>query len=371
MHRLQLATIIFFALVILLSAHTLVYFSVISFFSITLSLEKSILFAALSFFGLSFFVSTLLAHWRENPFTKAYYFASCFWIGLLTNILFAVAAASLMLAALGIFYPGLRLAPFGTAALLAALAYSIYGIWNALDLEIKEIRVPLPNLPNFWKGKKIIQLSDVHLGHIRGEKFFRKIIQKINLQKPDLLVITGDLFDGMDGNLETLARSLDNLHAKEGIFFITGNHETYLGTELVFRALEQTKIRLLHDEVADLFGLKLIGVDYPDLNEVKNLPSVLSALKKEYFGCPNILLCHSPVSIAKVKDAGVNLMLSGHTHKGQLFPLGYITKLIFKGYDYGFHRLENFYVYTTSGAGTWGPPMRTGTKPEIVSITLE
>jgi hypothetical protein len=371
MYRLYLAVLIVFALIILFAVNFVVYFATVSFFSISTHFVKEILLLALLFLGLSFFVSTILAHWRENLFTRAYYFLSCFWLGSLTNLLIAITIISLIAGVAGATHPGLRLTVFGAVAIFLAFLYSFYGVWNSSNLQLTKIAIPLPGLPAYWRGKKIVQLSDLHLGHIRGEDFFQKIIEQTNAQNPDLVFITGDLFDGMDGNLEALAKLADNIEAKEGIYFITGNHETYLGTELVFKVLEKTKIKHIPDGVVDLKGLKIISVDYPDLKEKKNLPTVLESLKNDFYGSPNILLCHSPVSVEKAKEAGVNLMLSGHTHKGQLFPLGLITKIVFKGYDYGLHKLGDFYIYTTSGAGTWGPPMRTGNKPEIVLITLK
>jgi uncharacterized protein len=371
MYKLYLAVLIIFALIILFAVNFVVYFATVSFFSISIFLQKEIFIIVLLTLNLSFFVSTTLAHWRENLFTKAYYFISCFWLGLLANLLIAITIISLIAGIASVAYPSLRLNSFGVVAIFFAFLYSIYGVWNSSKLQLIKISVPLPKLPAYWQGKKIVQLSDLHLGHIRGEDFFQKIIEKTNAQNPDLVFITGDLFDGMDGNLEALAKLADKIESNDGIYFITGNHETYLGTEIVLKMLEKTKIKHVHDSVVDLNGLKIISIDYPDLKEKKNLPTVLESLKNDFYGFPNILLCHSPVSVEKAKEAGVNLMLSGHTHRGQLFPLGLITKLIFKGYDYGLHRLGDFYIYTTSGAGTWGPPMRTGNKPEIVLITLE
>jgi hypothetical protein len=285
-YYLNVAALIFVALLILLIAHSLVYFALISFFSITSFSAKTMLIASLAILGLSFFASTLLAHWRENIFTRFYYYISCFWIGLLTNLILAITAVSLILIATSYIYPSMKLTALGIAAPIAALAFSCWGAWNARQLQQKNIAVTIPNLPENWRGKKIVQISDVHLGHILGESFFEKVIQRVNSQKPDLVVITGDLFDGMDGNLEALAKLVDTIEASQGIYFITGNHETYLGTRQVFTALEKTKVRLLHDEVVDLQGLKLIGIDYPDLSEKKNLPSLLENLRKDFFGQP-------------------------------------------------------------------------------------
>jgi predicted MPP superfamily phosphohydrolase len=198
-----------------------------------------------------------------------------------------------------------------------------------------------------------------------------KIVQKVNSADPKMVLITGDLLDGMDGNIEGPLEPIKNIKADEGIYFVTGNHETYLGLNEVFSALSKTKIKVLKDQVVDIGGLKLIGINYPSRGEEKNVVSILSSMKKDFLGKPNILMYHSPVNIEQIKNSGINLELCGHTHDGQLFPLNYITKLMYKGYDYGLHQSGNYTLYTTNGAGTWGPAMRTGSASEIVVVTLD
>ena len=104
--------------------------------------------------------------------------------------------------------------------------------------------------------------------------------------------------------------------------------------------------------------------------EKKDIVAVLDSLKSDFLGKPNILLYHAPTNIEQIKEAGVNLELCGHTHKGQLFPLKYIVNLIYKGYGYGLHQFGDYTLYVSSGTGSWGPPMRTGSDSEIVVITL-
>ena len=185
-----------------------------------------------------------------------------------------------------------------------------------------------------------------------------------------MIVITGDLFDGMDGNLDGLVGPLENLRVSDGIFFITGNHETYLGIDKTFSILEKTQVAILDDAVKNIRGLQLVGISYPERGESKDIVKVMEALPGFEKNKPTILLYHSPVQIDTIKNSGVDLQLSGHTHAGQLFPLGLITRLVYKGYDYGLRTLGDFSIYTSNGVGTWGPPMRTGNTPEIVNITL-
>jgi hypothetical protein len=211
----------------------------------------------------------------------------------------------------------------------------------------------------------------VHLGHIYRANFMQDITRKVNSIHPEMVLITGDLFDGMDGDLSSFVKPLNDIQAKEGVFFITGNHETYLGIDKVLPILQETRVRYLKDEVADIDGLKLIGLDYPDRGEKKDIVATLRALENDFSGQPNILLYHSPTNIKQFAASGVDLQLSGHTHVGQIFPFEYITQLIYQGYDYGLHQIGNYTLYSTNGVGTWSPAVRTGNTPEIVVITLE
>ena len=252
-----------------------------------------------------------------------------------------------------------------------AFAYSVYGMWNADHPQIKNITVTIPNLPQQWKNKIIVQLSDVHMGHVNRAEFLQRIVAKVNAVHPDMVVITGDFFDGMDGNLQQLVQPLNDLGPEKGIFFITGNHENFLGIDKVFAAFKNTRVHILQDQVVDVGGLKVIGIGYPRRGENKDVVGVLHSLEKDFAGRPNLLLFHAPVHIDEFKNSGVNLQLSGHTHRGQIFPFRYITELVYKGYDYGLHRIGDYTLYTTNGAGTWGPAMRTGNTPEIVVVTLQ
>ncbi len=370
MFLLYLIIFIVSGLAILLGSHYLVYLSAVYFFSISSPIQKEILLGVLIFLSISFILATLLTSLKENFLTRAFYFFSGFWAGLFLNILMATLTAWIIIDIARIFDLSVDAAILSSFLFGLALAYSLHGVWNALHPQLKNITVTIPGLPSGWKGKKIIHLSDIHIGHINGRKFVDEVIRKVNSVSPEMVVITGDLFDGMDGDLDSPVKLIDNINSPKGVFFVTGNHETYLGLDQVKKDLEKTKVTFVRDQVLDIDGLKLIGINYPDRTEKKDMIAILNSLKPEFYGQPNIFLYHSPVNIPQVKDAGVNLELCGHTHDGQLFPLNYITKLMYHGYDYGLHRIENYTLYTTSGTGSWGPPMRTGSNPEIVVITL-
>lgn len=357
-------------LAILLGSHFLVYLSMVYFFDMADPVHKTILLLALLFLSISPILATFLTMAKENYFTRGLYFLTGFWIGFFVNLFMAMIVAWIIVDLSWLLKLNTRAESIFLILTGAAFVYSLWGVKNARHPQIKQIEAVIPNLPDGWRGKKIVQLSDIHIGHVVRREFVDDVVGKVNLIDPEMVVITGDLFDGMDGDFDSPVRLINDINSKRGVFFITGNHETYLGVEQVRKDLEKTKAILLKDEVRDIDGLKLIGINYPDRNEKKNMISVLESLKKDFAGQPNILLSHSPVNIKQVAGMGINLELCGHTHYGQLFPFGYVAKLLFKGYAYGIHKINDYTLYVSSGTGSWGPPIRTGNTPEIVVITL-
>lgn len=358
-----------FALAVLFGFDYFFYFTIVNFFSIAGAAARLIILSAIVLLTLSFITSSALAHVYENDFTRILYGVSSYWLGLFANLVLACLAGWLILWLARAF----GFAPNKTILLatvfLLAFAYSLYGVWNAFNPVIKNINVAIKNLPPQWQGKKIVQLTDIHLGHINRVGLLSQLVEKTNAVKPDLIVITGDLFDGMDGDLSVFAAELNKLAAPA--YFVTGNHEIYLGLDKADSALSKTKIKILNDEMVDLDGLELIGASYPAMGEKKNIKQFISSLKNFNPLVPNILLYHTPYQADLIKDSGIDLQLSGHTHAGQIFPIMLITRLIYGDFYYGLKKIGGLTVYTSSGAGTWGPPMRTGSKTEIVVINLK
>jgi uncharacterized protein len=155
---------------------------------------------------------------------------------------------------------------------------------------------------------------------------------------------------------------------KAPIIYILGNHETYLGVDKVERVIRKTKIKLLRDQIVEIGGLQIIGIDYPPREQSKNLEPVLETMDK---GKPTILLFHRPSQVETARRYPIALQLSGHCHNGQMYPMQIFNYLAFKGLSHGLHQFGDFTIYTTSGVGTWGPPMRIGSTAEIVIITLQ
>jgi hypothetical protein len=320
--------------------------------------------------GVSFFVATGLAHWRENLFTRGFYFASGIWLGVLTNLVLAFAAGWLIVWLGRLAHKPPNTIILGSILLFATILFSGYGVWNALHPQLVHITVRIKNLPDAWKGKTAVQISDAHVGHIFGRSFIENVVNTINTQRPDIVFITGDLFDGMDGNAEDRVSPLKNLQAPKGTYFITGNHETYLGVQQALTQLRNTGVHVLNDELVTIDGLQILGISYPERMEKKDVGKVIQQSGRDLTK-PIILLYHSPTNTAEAKAQGVDLQLAGHTHNGQIFPFNLVVKAIYRDYAYGLHKEGNYTIYTSSGTGAWGPTMRLGSRSEIVVMGFE
>ncbi len=158
-----------------------------------------------------------------------------------------------------------------------------------------------------------MQISDLHLGLILNSGFLRDVVREVNAQRPDAVLITGDLFEGEDRSLDRFVGPLNALSAPRGVYFVTGNHETYLGVDRALAALAKTKVRALNDEMETVEGLQIIGISYPLRGFSKDIAGIIGRLPGFDRDKPSLLLYHSPTQIAEVKSAGVNLQVSG-TH---------------------------------------------------------
>lgn len=323
--------------------------------------------------GTCFFLSMILIRLAENFATESLYLISSVWMGLMWNAFLAIFAVLLIRALM----PGLSslyLKNIGIFFVSASLLYSLVGIYWAMFPIVKNIDVTISNLPENWRGKKIVQLSDVHLGVIYDASHFRKTVATANGLNPDLILITGDLFDGMDGSMESFFKPLSELKAKEGVYMITGNHEIYLGEKQVLDIVRRAGIRILDNEMVTIDGLQLGGISY-DLSQSERgrkgyVSDIIASWKDFDPERASIVMYHVPSSIEEFSKAGVGLLLSGHTHKGQMLPFGLLTKLIFRGFDYGLNHSGDTAVYTSSGVGSWGPPLKNNRRSEIVVIDL-
>jgi hypothetical protein len=326
--------------------------------------------AALALLSVSFVAASLLAFRYFNAFVRLFYTISAVWLGMV-NFLF-LAACLCWTIYLADRVTGLHIDRPAVAAVAfsAAILASIYALINAHWVRVKRITVKLPNLPPAWTGRVAALVSDLHLGHVNSVAFMRRIVAQLAGLRPDVIFLTGDLYDGTKVDAAALAAPWKDLSPPLGAYFVTGNHEEFSDPSKYLEAVSGTGVRVLNSEKVMIDGLQLVGADYRDSTDPDRFRSILdrAALRREQ---PSILLSHVPHALPIAEQAGISLQLSGHTHGGQFFPFTWFTRRIFGKYTYGLKRFGNMMVYATTGAGTWGPPMRLGTQAEIVLIQFE
>ena len=325
---------------------------------------------ALGALSVTFVLASLRGWYSHNAVVRVFYVLAAVWLGISSYLLWAsvlcwVVYGFSLLAHLNWAPVHIAEAVFGAAILISA-----YGILNASLLRTTRIKVRLPNLPEQWRGRVAALVSDLHLGHVRNGQFIRRVVAKLKALQPDIVFLAGDLYDGTAANFENLARPWIEYSAPLGVYYIGGNHEEFYSHAEYLPPVERAGVRVLNNEKLDIEGLQLIGVHYRDAIIPEVYREVLSRAGIDR-DRPSILLLHAPVQLPITEQAGVCLQLSGHTHGGQFFPYTLIANRVWGKFVHGLQRLGNLQVFTSYGAGTWGPPMRVGTRPEIVLITFE
>lgn len=360
---------IFFAITALvdLFSHLLVFF-ILKYFLFIDNIESSlILFIFLAFSLVMTIIAPLLLNWKDHIISRSLYLVVAVYIGLAFNFL----ALSAIFFTIKILIPSL--AEFRSLALLLILIFSgLLLIWEYLSaktLKERVYQVKIKDLPDYWRGKKLLHLSDLHLGPIWRQKRYEKILRVVNKLNADLVCITGDLFDGLDSDFSWFTEL--KIKAKEGVFYSHGNHDLILGAKKVEELLSSSNIKILDNTMVEIKGLQIIGLScyYQGRLDVKG--KILSNLNYTE-AKPSIMLYHEPKDIDLARQAGIDLQLSGHTHGGQFFPFNLIAKLLFTGFSSGLYQLAGgFSLSLSAGAGTWGPPLRLFTKSEYSLIELE
>jgi len=325
---------------------------------------------ALGILSMSFVGSSLLAFRYTNATVRTIYKASAIWLGLL-SFLFLVALAAWIifglaqLAGVAMNFHHLVEALFGVA-----VAVGIVGILNASCTRITRATVRLANLPQAWRGRKAALISDVHLGHVRNGSFLRRMVAKILKEEPDAIFIAGDLYDGTAIDAHRAAEPLKQLAAPQGVYFVAGNHEQFGDDSKFLNAVTAAGVRVLSNEKVEVDGLQILGVPYRNAAHHSRFESALRAIGLDRDRA-SILLTHAPDHPEVAEAAGVSLQLSGHTHLGQFIPWSWMARRVYRQFVYGLNRIGRMQVFTSSGAGTWGPPLRLGSNPEIVMLEFE
>lgn len=262
-------------------------------------------------------------------------------------------------------------------AVVATTGVTGFAVRRAIsDVQVREVEVKLHKLPRALSGLTIAQLTDIHVGPTIDRRFLQRLVEQTNAVKPDLVAITGDLVDGTVERLGEHVAPLAGLRARYGSFFVTGNHEYYSGADEWLAFLRTLGLRTLRNERVELGdaggAIDLCGVD--DWTAAQFGPGhghdVARAVAGRDVERAAVLLAHQPRSVVPAGEVGVDLVLSGHTHGGQIWPFGGVVRLI-QPYVQGLHRhADATQIYVSPGTGYWGPPMRVGTEAEITKLVL-
>jgi uncharacterized protein len=324
----------------------------------------------LGFLSVSFVAASLLAYRYTNAPLRAFYRAAAVWMGMLTFLFFAAVFSWVIFGAAR--WAGRDVNFHRTVELLfaAAAVAGFCGVINASWTRITRTTVRLANLPAAWRGRTAALISDVHLGHVRNGHFLRRMVAKILREEPDAIFIAGDLYDGTAIDARRAAEPLGKLVAPHGVYFVAGNHEQFRDDRKYLDAITAAGVRVLSNEKVEADGLQIAGVPYLSATHGEHFASVLRGIRLDRDRA-SILLTHAPDHPEVAEAAGVSLQLSGHTHLGQFVPWSWMARRMYRQFVYGLSRIGKMQVFTSSGAGTWGPPLRLGSNPEIVMLQFE
>jgi len=322
------------------------------------------------FLSVSFVSASVLAFRYTNLVLRAFYRAAAVWLGLLSFLFIAAILSWIIFGVSRIAGVHLNFHHLVQWMFGAALVTGAYAVLNVSWTRITRTSVRLANLPESWRGRKAALISDIHLGHVRNGSFLRRMVTTILRETPDAIFIAGDLYDGTAIDEARAAEPLSKLSAPHGVYFVAGNHEQFGDDSKYLNAIASAGVRVLSNEKVEVDGLQIVGVPYRNATQNAHLASVLQNVRLDRERA-SILLTHAPDYPEVAEAAGVSLQLSGHTHLGQFIPWSWMARRIYRQFVYGLSRIGKMQVFTSSGAGTWGPPFRLGSNPEIVMLQFE
>ena len=324
---------------------------------------------ALVFIGSAFFTFAGARAWTCNPAAHVLFCIFSEILGILLYLLIITIAVDIVQ-----LFAHFSTRTFGLIVGVLTAILSVGGTINAFVPRLTPVTVELNQLQ---KPVRAVLLSDTHLGHFRGKRHVQRLVNMINKANPDIVFFTGDCFESpYNLNVETV-EPLKQIKAP--IYFVAGNHDGYVGTDSVKKLLRQVGVNVMDTEVAEDCGLQIVGLDYmrADEQDANHMHAPVGDATIESISqnliqkgnLPIMVLHHNPCGGEYLEKAGVDLNLAGHTHGGQLYPLIWINDRVFQ-FNRGLYRLGNMQVYTSCGSGTFGPPMRLGTRSEITVMEM-
>lgn len=333
--------------------------------------------------ALSLFVGPWVASRFPSPWTHVLVTGTWTWLGVSTYLFLCLAAAGstrTLYERMGKGAPHSPERRVVLSQLVAGSALAVsggvggYGVFRAFTPpEVTELSVRVQNLPRALEGFTVVQVSDLHVGPIIQRRFIEEVVRVVNRASPDLVALTGDLVDGSVAALGSFVAALANLRSRYGTFFVTGNHDYYSGAGAWCSALQglgMTVLRNRHVSIGNPgASFDLVGVDDWGGTWRPSDYDLERAVLGRDPARPAVLLAHQPVEFEAVAGKGIGLMLAGHTHGGQLFPMTELVQLRYPRYA-GLYTHQQSSLYVSRGTGFWGPPMRVGSPPEVVKVVL-
>ncbi|CAN5858332.1 metallophosphoesterase [soil metagenome] len=305
----------------------------------------------------SFVASMIVSRKLTRESRRVLLMVGYMWFGIATYLMLGAIISNI---AVAFGAPPTTMAAIGGIGAICAVVYGILHVRRGAQVKRVELALPGLGVPEY----RVVQLTDVHIGTMLGQKFAQDVVDKVNALEPDLIVITGDFVDGNLHELRADVEPFRDLRAKDGVYSVTGNHEYYWQTEEWMEHIRSLGIRVLRNERVTIDGvMQVAGVD--DSSQTEDVPRAVEGRDPNL---PLVLLAHHPSTIRRSQDK-VDLQLSGHTHGGQLLPLGWLARL-FEPAVAGFAKFGRTWLYVSEGTGYWGPPMRVGTTQEITHLTL-
>ncbi|MDO8927639.1 MAG: metallophosphoesterase [Bacteroidota bacterium] len=372
--------LIFFSIVILiyLSSNLYLFVRGLQVFSLNLPMRRTFIVVFWTLVPM-FIIGSVLERTFSSAFSEWVYRIGSFWLAFM--LYFAMAAVLIDL--VRIFNYFFHFLPTFSAIMklrLGLIVVSLVSIIviaghiNALWINVKEIPLTIHKKVSGASEIKILLASDIHLGALIGERREMRFLEIVREQKPDIVLLAGDLVDGEIAPVlrKNLGRHIQEINTPLGVFAISGNHEYIGGIDKTLPYLKSINIRMLLDEVITLpNGIQLVGRNDHSAGRSSNAPKPLSELISGIDSSkPIIVMNHQPYDLQEAVDAKVDLHLSGHTHNGQLWPFNYLIKSIFE-LSWGYLQKDDTHFYVSSGYGTWGPPVRIGNRPEVVVFKLK
>ncbi|WP_320047876.1 metallophosphoesterase [uncultured Ilyobacter sp.] len=340
-----------FGLISLLAVNFFMYFYVILEIALFFNVKnKSFLFVLAFFTSIMIIPATILIVKNNNLLTQLLYKTAGILMGVFFLTFVSLIFSRMLSIILKIPPKNLEIAAFGLSSVLI-----IYSLHNARNISVETVKID-----DFGEKIKIVQISDLHLSS-EASNGLSEIIDRINLMDPDIVLITGDMVSQDTPITEKTFEPLKNLNAKS--YFVTGNHEYYIDENKISEIIENSRVKVLRDEVDLFHGVQIAGLKYR--HDKKKSIEALSALELSH-DKPVLLMNHVPLDHG---DERIKLTVSGHTHYGQIVPFNLLVRLTTK-YIKGLYKLEDAYIYVSPGTGTWGPPMRLGSKNEITLYDL-